>query len=119
MLDATAGGSLATRADSGLLWAAMAPGGTDQGKKLKGRLARGEGFTVVRLEGVIDEHNELARLTSAIGQGDTLLIDLGGIKRLNSVGVRDWVNWLRGLRAAFETIVLFDCPPPVMCFIAL
>lgn len=95
----------------------MASGGTEAGKslnKLKGRIARGEGFTVVRLDGVIDEHNELASFTDKIGSGDSLLVDLGGIKRLNSVGVRDWVNWLRALRPKFVRIVLFDCPPPVM-----
>lgn len=95
----------------------MAPGGTDTGRglnKLKGRLARGEGFTVVRLDGVIDEHNELASYTERIGSGEALFIDLGGVKRLNSVGVRDWVNWLRALKPKFARIVLFDCPPPVM-----
>ncbi|HRE89967.1 MAG TPA: hypothetical protein PK095_12605 [Myxococcota bacterium] len=98
----------------------MAPGGTatsDSGRslnKLKGRLARGEGFTVVRLDGVIDEHNELAGYTERIGAGEALFIDLGGVKRLNSVGVRDWVNWLRALKPKFARIVLFDCPPPVM-----
>lgn len=95
----------------------MAPGGTDTGRglnKLEGRLARGEGFTVVRLDGVIDEHNELASYTERIGSGEALFIDLGGVKRLNSVGVRDWVNWLRALKPKFARIVLFDCPPPVM-----
>lgn len=95
----------------------MHPGGTDSAKslsKLRGRLARGDGFTAVRLDGVIDEHNELAEMLEPIGQGDKLLVDLGGIKRLNSVGVRDWVNWLRALRPRFKQIVLFDCPPPVM-----
>lgn len=69
---------------------------------------------MVRLDGVIDEHNELASYTERIGSGEALFIDLGGVKRLNSVGVRDWVNWLRALKPKFARIVLFDCPPPVM-----
>ncbi len=97
--------------------AAMNSGGTEPGKnlsKLKGRIALGDGFTVVRLDGVIDEHNELSALLDPVGTGATLLVDLGGIKRLNSVGVRDWVNWLRALKPRWKQLVLFDCPPPVM-----
>jgi len=97
--------------------ASMNSGGTEPGKnlsKLKGRIAQSDGFTVIRLDGVIDEHNELSALLDPVGSGGTLLIDLGGIKRLNSVGVRDWVNWLRALRPRWKQLVLFDCPPPVM-----
>lgn len=82
--------------------------------KLRAKSARGEGFLALRLDGVIDEHNGLDQIGAALGGGETLLVDLGGVKRLNSVGVRDWVNWLRATRTRFREIVLFDCPPPVM-----
>lgn len=82
--------------------------------KLRGRIGRGDGFVALRLDGIIDEHNTLDQWLAAVGEGQTLLVDLGGVKRLNSVGVRDWVNWLRALRAKWKSIVLFDCPPPVM-----
>lgn len=87
-------------------------GGT--GTKLRGRMGRGDGFVALRLDGIVDEHNGLAAWLPTVGQGDALLIDLGGVKRLNSVGVRDWVNWLRALRPKWKTIALFDCPPAVM-----
>lgn len=95
----------------------MQVGGHETGRpalKLRARIARGDGFVALRLEGVIDEHNGLAQMGVALGAGETLLVDVGGVKRLNSVGVRDWVNWLRALRPKFREIVLFDCPAPVM-----
>jgi hypothetical protein len=80
--------------------------------KLRAKLAQGDGFTALRLEGVIDEHNGLAQML--LPESEVLLVDLGGVKRLNSVGVRDWVIWLRSMRARFPHVVLFDCPAPVM-----
>ncbi|MCC6622726.1 MAG: hypothetical protein IT385_15805 [Deltaproteobacteria bacterium] len=68
----------------------------------------------LRLDGIVDEHNALSHWLAQVGDGDVLLVDMGGVKRLNSVGVRDWVLWLRALRPKWRTIVLFDCPPAVM-----
>src|SRR5207244_683541 len=50
----------------------------------------------VKLGGVIDEDNELGELVEKIPNG-TAVIDLGEIERINSCGVRDWVNWLTKL----------------------
>ena len=52
-----------------------------------------EDVTYVKLSGVIDEDNELASLSDKIGSG-TAVIDVSEIERINSCGVRDWVNWL-------------------------
>ena len=87
--------------------------------KLRAKVAQGDGFAALRLDGIIDEHNGLAQIGTSLSEhfpqgGDALVVDLGGIKRLNSVGVRDWVNWLRAIRTKFRTVVLFDCPAPVM-----
>lgn len=84
------------------------------GKRLHARLGRGNGWTALRLDGVIDEHNGLDATVEALGADRALLVDLGGIHRINSVGVRDWVAWLRRLRERFTTVVLFDCPPAIM-----
>ena len=51
----------------------------------------------VKLGGVIDEDNELGDLVDKIPTG-TAVIDLGEIERINSCGVRDWVNWLSQAR---------------------
>ena len=84
-------------------------------QRLNARIGHGNSWTALRLDGVIDEHNGLDTLTSALGTPRAvLLIDLAGVRRINSVGVRDWVVWLRGLRQIYTTIVLFDCPPAIM-----
>ncbi|MCB9731498.1 MAG: STAS domain-containing protein [Deltaproteobacteria bacterium] len=84
-------------------------------QRLHARLGRGEGWVALRLEGVVDEHNGLDELLDSLGAGPAaLLIDLGRVRRINSVGVRDWVGWLRRARERFAPVVLYDCTPAVM-----
>jgi anti-anti-sigma regulatory factor len=85
--------------------------------KLRARTARGSDWLGLRLDGIIDEHNRLDEIASALPTAPsdtTLVIDLGGVSRLNSVGVRDWVLALRRLHARFPSIRLIDCTPAVM-----
>jgi anti-anti-sigma regulatory factor len=72
----------------------------------------------VKLSGVIDEDNELAELTERIGQGTTV-IDLGEIERINSCGVRDWVNWLGKIEKGGAKPVLVECSPAIVAQINL
>lgn len=84
-------------------------------QRLHARLARGDGWVALRLDGVIDEHNGLDELLDGLGLGPgALFVDLGGVRRINSVGVRDWVGWLKQARERFAPIVLFDCTPAIM-----
>jgi hypothetical protein len=85
--------------------------------KLRGRTARSDAWLALRLDGVIDEHNRLAEMAThlmSLGWRGHLVVDMGGVVRLNSVGVRDWVLALRLLRGHFASIQLIDCTPPVM-----
>jgi len=69
----------------------------------------------VRLDGVIDEHNGLDAVAQQLdARGPLLIVVLGGVQRINSVGVRDWVTWLRTLQERFDAVALVDCPPAVM-----
>ena len=70
------------------------------------------GARVVRLEGVLDEHNELPELVES-GAVKTL-INLAGVERINSSGTRDWVNWLASLDAKGIRPVLVACSPAVV-----
>lgn len=83
-------------------------------QRLQARLAHGTGWTALRLDGVIDEHNGLEHVLDTARDAIVLLVDLGGVRRINSVGVRDWVLWLRSARARFPTVVLYDCPPAIV-----
>jgi len=72
----------------------------------------------VKLGGVIDEDNELADLADKIPRG-TAVIDLGEIERINSCGVRDWVNWLSKLETNGTRSVLVECSPAIVAQINL
>lgn len=72
----------------------------------------------VKLAGVIDEDNELTSLTDKIPAG-TAVIDLGEIERINSCGVRDWVNWLGKLEGQATRAVLVECSPAIVAQINL
>src|SRR5262249_22168897 len=74
--------------------------------------------TYVKLGGVIDEDNELADLTERISAG-TVVIDLGEIERINSCGVRDWVNWLTKVEKVGGRVVLVECSPAIVSQINL
>jgi anti-anti-sigma regulatory factor len=72
----------------------------------------------VKLGGVIDEDNELNDLVDKIPPG-TAVIDLGEIERINSCGVRDWVNWLSKLENTGTRTVLVECSPAIVAQINL
>jgi anti-anti-sigma regulatory factor len=74
--------------------------------------------TYVKLGGVIDEDNELTDLTDRIPAG-TAVIDLAEIERINSCGVRDWVNWLTKIEKGGGRVVLVECSPSIVSQINL
>ena len=75
-------------------------------------------MSYVKLGGVIDEDNELTDLVEKIPVG-TAVIDLGEIERINSCGVRDWVNWLSKLETGGTRSVLVECSPAIVAQINL
>lgn len=72
-----------------------------------------EDVVFVKLGGVIDEDNTLARTTKKLA-GRTVVLDLAEVKRINSCGVRDWVNWLSDLHAKGKTVILMRCSPCIV-----
>jgi hypothetical protein len=75
-------------------------------------------MSYVKLGGVIDEDNELSDLVEKIPVG-TAVIDVGEIERINSCGVRDWVNWLSKLENNGTRSVLVECSPAIVAQINL
>ncbi len=73
------------------------------------RTARVEGLVYARVSGVIDEDNGLEEATQDLREGEILVVDCSKVRRINSCGVRDWVNWLMGLEARSVRIILLDC----------
>jgi hypothetical protein len=79
---ASAGAGAELREPAGLTW----------------RIEEGDGVTRVALAGEIDEHADFAPLRELL-RGDVEL-ELAGIRRINSCGVREWVNFVRDLPRA-------------------
>lgn len=77
-----------------------------------------EDVSFLKVSGTVDEDNTLAGSLKKI-EGRTVVIDLSGVERINSCGVRDWVNWLNDLEAAGKQIVLVRCSPCIVTQINL
>ncbi len=86
--------------------------------KFNATIQNRDDVSFVKLAGVIDEDNELATLVDRIPRG-TAVIDLGEIERINSCGVRDWVNWLGRLESQGTRMVLVECSPAIVAQINL
>jgi anti-anti-sigma regulatory factor len=87
-------------------------------QKFQAAVHRKDEVTYVKLGGVIDEDNELVELTDRIAIGMTV-IDLADIERINSCGVRDWVNWLTRIERNGARVVLVECSPAIVSQINL
>jgi anti-anti-sigma regulatory factor len=77
------------------------------------QIRAGEGYTFVRLRGVIDEDNQLSALRAQLS-GEVIILDLGEVERINSYGVRDWVNWLNALKAEGRRVVMVRCSTAII-----
>lgn len=86
--------------------------------KFHHNIRRDGDVTWVSLGGVIDEDNELAALGDQI-DGPIVVIDVAGVERINSCGVRDWVNWLGGIKGRQARVVLVRCSPAIVAQINL
>lgn len=81
-------------------------------------ISRTEEFVAVKLTGDINKDNELAdHLEQMVG--GTIVIDLSEVERINSCGVRDWVNWIHALEARGSELFLVDCSPSIVAQVNL
>lgn len=67
-----------------------------------------EGSMIVKFSGEIDENVDFSELCK--GLHGKVVFDLAGIRRINSCGVREWVNFVRDLPGVSE-LVFIDCSP--------
>jgi anti-anti-sigma factor len=87
-------------------------------QKFQAAVHHRDDVTFVKLSGEIDEDTELSELVDKIPPG-TAVIDLGEIERINSCGVRDWVNWLGKVEQTRTNVVLVECSPAIVAQINL
>ncbi|RMH44421.1 MAG: hypothetical protein D6689_02375 [Deltaproteobacteria bacterium] len=68
------------------------------------------GRTVLAISGVIDEHADLRPISAVRGDVE---ISMKGVRRINSFGVRAWIDAIR--KVPPDTRLRFvECPPPVV-----
>lgn len=67
--------------------------------------------TRVELAGVVDEHSDFAPLDELSGP---IEVDTRGVRRFNSVGVRFWIDAMRGLSVRARPLVFVACSRPVV-----
>lgn len=88
------------------------------GAKFSSELTSREGVANLKLGGVVDEDNELTSLEAKLS-GGPLVLDLSDIDRINSCGVRDWVNWLGRIEKNGAKPVFVSCSPAIVAQINL
>lgn len=67
---------------------------------------------VLHLDGSMDENADLFDLIPMIS--GVVRIDLGGVRRINSAGVRDWVNFIRQVQDRADEVTLSRCSPAIV-----
>src|SRR5687767_16034107 len=78
---------------------------------LSWRIKERPGFTSVEFFGEIDENADFAELRRRLrGQ---VVFNLGEVRRINSCGVREWVNFVRDLPSVSE-LVFTHCSPAIV-----
>lgn len=74
-------------------------------------ITAGDDVTEVVIAGVIDEHADL----SAIPSIETKTrINLKGVRRLNSVGIRNWVDTMRALTDNARSVEFVECSSSII-----
>ncbi len=68
--------------------------------------------TLAGLAGEITEDSDFGPLLEAAGT--TLVLDLAEIKRINSTGVREWINFVSNLGKNGRKLVLERCSMPIV-----
>ncbi|MEQ8277192.1 MAG: hypothetical protein RMA76_30770 [Deltaproteobacteria bacterium] len=71
------------------------------------------GITYVRLNGTINESFDPQALLSE-AKGQTVILNLSGVSRLSSFGVREWTNAMRSLCSSVSSVYWVEVSPAVV-----
>lgn len=70
-------------------------------------------LTCLKLSGTIDESFDGKRLAATV-DATTLVLDLGGVRKISSFGIREWVDFVGAVGARRVAIYLVECAPKVV-----
>ena len=81
------------------------------GVGLRSQVEERNGLTWIALSGHLNEASDLTPLTKLAGP---LVIDLSGLDRINSLGVRDWMRFIRTCETAGVDLTFERCSPTIV-----
>ena len=76
---------------------------------LRWNVAPGPEAVTISLSGAIDEAADFVALLGQIPAGKMVRIDLSGVERISSVGVRSWINFMDKLMLQEMQVMLDGC----------
>jgi len=91
---------------------AVLPSGAAAPKLRIEKFADGD-VACIKFAGMIDESFDGKKL-GATAAADTLVLDLGGVKKISSFGIREWVDFVAAAAKHTRSMVLVECSPKVM-----
>jgi anti-anti-sigma regulatory factor/DNA-directed RNA polymerase subunit RPC12/RpoP len=71
------------------------------------------GIACLKFVGTIDEGFEGKKL-GMTAAADTLVLDLGGVKKISSFGIREWVDFVTTAGKSSRQMILIECSPKVV-----
>jgi anti-anti-sigma regulatory factor len=89
-----------------------APEGAPAAKLTIEKFADGN-ISCFKFSGTIDESFEGKKIARSI-QADTLVLDLGGVKKISSFGIREWVDFATTAVKQAKHVILIECAPKVV-----
>ena len=93
--------------------APAAPGAAADGPKLSIEKFADGGIACLKFTGTIDEGFDGKKIARTISC-DTLILDTGGVKKISSFGIREWVDFVTIATKNAKNTVLIECAPKVV-----
>ena len=93
--------------------AANAAAGGEPGPKLTVERFADGGLACLRFGGTIDEGFEGKKLGQSVA-AEVLVLDLGGVKKISSFGIREWIDFVGAAARQVQALILVECAPKVV-----
>src|SRR4051812_44546651 len=71
------------------------------------------GVACLKFIGTIDEAFEGKKL-GMTAAADTLVLDLGGVAKISSFGIREWIDFVTAAGKHARSVILIECAPKVV-----
>jgi anti-anti-sigma regulatory factor len=84
----------------------------DEAKLKIDKFADGQ-IVCLKFAGTVDEDFDGKKLAATV-KAQTLVLDLEGIRKISSFGIREWVDFMNAIEKNCQKIILLECAPKVV-----